>query len=290
MEEFSIPASLLRIPDPPQRLFIRGNFPITEKYLCVVGSRKNSEYGKEACENLIKNLAGRSITIVSGLALGIDCISHQAALKYSLPTIAFPGSGLGDRALYPPTNINIAHNIISSGGCLLSEYDDTVIGTPWAFPARNRLMSGLSDAVLVIEAKKRSGTLITARMALDYNKTLCVVPGPINSLNFEGSNALIRLGASPILNSDDILEALNMTPSLFDPRPKKDLGVIMEKLRETCSENELILISNLFEPKSREELSEIIDMPIYEINVALTLLELKELITESAGKIHFKLL
>src|SRR5581483_1684124 len=118
------PELLKQIPDPPEKLRIIGDIPRTEKYLCVVGSRKYSDYGKAACEKLIEGLRGYSITIISGLALGMDAIAHRAALNAGLPTIAIPGSGLGEKVLYPSMNRNLGYHIVESGGALISEFED----------------------------------------------------------------------------------------------------------------------------------------------------------------------
>ncbi|MES3005459.1 MAG: DNA-processing protein DprA, partial [Patescibacteria group bacterium] len=133
------------------------------KFLCVVGSRQYTSYGKELCISLIKSLAGRPVIIISGLALGIDGIAHQTALDVGLPTIAVPGSGLHPNVLYPRSHLHLAEKIIEKGGLLASEYEPQIRASPWSFPMRNRIMAGLSHAVLIIEAEENSGTLVTAR-------------------------------------------------------------------------------------------------------------------------------
>src|SRR3989338_6479284 len=150
---------LLEINDPPKSLRIIGKLPKTEKYLCVVGSRKYSEYGKNVCEKLIEGLRGYSITIVSGLALGMDAIAHRAALKAGLPVVGVPGSGLDEKVLYPVTNRNIAKEIVASGGALISEFPDDYRPHLYSFGQRNRIMAGMSHATLIVEAELRSGTL-----------------------------------------------------------------------------------------------------------------------------------
>ncbi|NCU28960.1 MAG: DNA-protecting protein DprA, partial [Candidatus Moranbacteria bacterium] len=171
------PPQLLEIPQPPKNLYIRGKLPDPDlTYLAIVGSRNYTSYGKDICEKLIKGLKGYPIVIVSGLALGIDSIAHKMALSVGLKTIAFPGSGLSDKAIYPKTNIFLAQEIIENDGCLISEFEPDFISTLYSFPQRNRLMAGMSKAVLIIEAEEKSGTLITARLALDYNKDVLAVP------------------------------------------------------------------------------------------------------------------
>ena len=178
---------LLEIPEPPEKLYYRGALPDDDTVLlAVVGSRKYSHYGKEACEQVVKGLRGYDITIVSGLALGIDSIAHRSALDAGLKTIAVPGSGLDDDALYPREHLQLAREIVEKGGALVSEYEPDFKATTWSFPRRNRIMAGLSKAVLVVEAERPSGTLITARLALDYGRDVFAVPGSIFSETSRG--------------------------------------------------------------------------------------------------------
>jgi DNA processing protein len=202
---------LKEIPEYPQTLQIRGSLErITGTTLItIVGSRKCTPYGKQVCEMLIKGLAGYPVTIVSGLAYGIDAIAHQAAIDNGLPTIAFPGSGLDWNVLYPKQNRKLAEDTLRSGGVLLSEFENHVSAAPWNFPLRNRLEAGIADMVIVIEAASKSGTLITARIGTEYNKTVGAVPGPITSPTSAGANWLLKLGAVPVTNSQDILRELN---------------------------------------------------------------------------------
>ena len=160
------PAQLLEIPQPPKRLWLRGSLPPAgTKYLAVVGSRAMTRYGQEACERLIAGLAGYPISVVSGLALGIDTCAHKAALAAGLHTLVLPGSGLDDAVLYPRSNRPFAKEILKAGGGFLSEYPPDESSRVYYFPERNRLMVGLSDAVLAIEAGAKSGTVFTARLA-----------------------------------------------------------------------------------------------------------------------------
>ena len=204
-EEF--PPALLEIPQVPEKLFVAGELPNPSEYyyLSVVGSRKYTSYGKEVCERIISGLAGYPICIVSGLAMGIDGIAHRAALDAGLRTIAVPGSGLDQSVIYPRTHLGLAKEIIENGGTLLSEYEPDFRATPWSFPQRNRIMAGLSQGVLIIEAEEKSGTLITARMALDYNRNVFTVPGPIFSATSKGTNNLLRQGATPIPSAKNFL-------------------------------------------------------------------------------------
>lgn len=207
-----IPKLLSEIPDTPTYLYIRGTLPELKNTIVVtiVGSRKYSKYGKHVCQQLIAGLQGYPFVIVSGLAIGIDTIAHQTALEVGLPCIAIPGSGLHDDVLYPRRNKLLAQRIIKNGGCLLSEYQPDFKATRWSFPKRNRMMAGISHAVLVIEAQKKSGTLITANLALEYGREVLVVPGAISDHRFDGGNNLIQQGAYPITSAQDILRYFNI--------------------------------------------------------------------------------
>ncbi len=273
------PPLLNEINDPPKSLRILGELPKTEKYLAVVGSRKYSEYGKAICEKLIEGLSGYSITIVSGLALGIDSIGHKAALKAGLPTIAIPGSGLSEKVLYPSSHRNLAKEIIENGGCLISEFDDDHEAYPHDFPRRNRIVAGMSHATLIIEAELQSGTLITSKLATEYNRDVLTVPNSIFSKTSEGPHMLLRLGATPITSSADIISALGLTPhdNLFEKRDYKN-----------CSTDEHEIISLLSEPRSRDEIIRLIGKPVYATQTVLATMEIKGLIEESMGELHLK--
>jgi DNA processing protein len=277
LQKKDFPPLLTEINDPPKSLRIVGEIPKTEKYLAVVGSRKYSEYGKAVCEKLIEGLSGYSITIVSGLALGIDSIGHKAALKANLPTIAIPGSGLSEKILYPSSHKELAKQIVESGGCLLSEFSDDIPGYPSNFPQRNRIIAGMSHATLVIEAELQSGTLITSKYAIDYNRDVFTIPNSIFSKTSEGPHMLLRLGATPITQSSDIISALGLKPhdNLFKENDYKD-----------CSSDEHEIIDLLSEPLSRDEIIRKLDKPVYVTQTILATMEIKGLIEESMGEIH----
>jgi len=273
----NFPDLLKEIPDAPKHLYIRGQLPPEGTvFLAVVGSRKYSNYGKDVCEELIAGLAGYPIAIISGLALGIDSIAHRAALKAGLPTVAVPGSGLNDNVLYPASNFGLAQEILKSGGALLSEFEPDFKATVWSFPKRNRLMAGLVRATLIIEAGERSGTLITARLALDYNRDVFVVPNSIFAEGSVGSNRLIRQGAMPVTSSDDILNELGINiESVQGPSLHKD-----------CSPDERGVLEILSDPLSRDELIRALGMETSKANQLLTVMEIKGLIKEELGMIR----
>jgi DNA processing protein len=271
------PPLLNEINDPPKSLRIIGKLPQTEKYLAVVGSRKYSEYGKTVCEKLIEGLKGYSITIVSGLALGIDSIGHRAAIKAGLPTIAIPGSGLSEKVLYPHSHKHLAKEIVDRGGCLLSEFTDDYPSYPGNFPQRNRIIAGMSHAVLVIEAELKSGTLITSKYAIEYNRDVFTVPNSIFSKTSEGPHMLLRLGATPVTQSSDIVSALGLKlkENLFEKKDYKD-----------CSSDEHEVINILNEPLSRDEIIRRLGKPVYVTQTILATMEIKGVIEESMGEIH----
>lgn len=279
LEKSKFPKSLLEIPEPPEELYIAGNLPSEDyTYLCIVGSRKFTSYGKEACEKIIEGLKGYPIVIVSGLALGIDSIAHKKALSVGLKTLVFPGSGLSPSAMYPKTNALLAEEIVKDGGCLISEFDPDFKATLWSFAKRNRLMSGISKAVLIIEAEEKSGTMITARLAIEYNRDVLAVPGSIFSPNSKGTNKLIRLGAVPVTSSYDVLDALGFNI-------EKDT-VHQAKLFEDLSDEEQSVLKALREPLPKDELIKKLKLPIHEANTLLSVLEIKGLIKEELGEIR----
>lgn len=279
LSQEKIPPQLLEIPQPPKVLYVRGEIPSQEMvYLAVVGSRKYTSYGRDICEKLIRGLKGYPIVIVSGLALGIDSIAHKTALEIGLPTVAFPGSGLDNSVIYPRTNINLARDIVNSGGCLISEMEPSTRATLYSFPQRNRLMAGISKAILIIEAEEKSGTLITARMAVDYNRDVLAVPGSIFSGNSKGTNSLIRQGATPITSSEEILDALGFSI-------EKNKQSEEEKYAD-CGEDEKTIINLLHEPMERNELVRMSGMDIAKANALLSIMEIKELIKEELGEIR----
>jgi DNA processing protein len=279
VENKDMPQKLLEIPDPPKHLYIRGSeWNSKHRFLCIVGSRSYTSYGKQVLENLVAGLAGFPITIVSGLAMGIDAMSHVEAMKNGLGVIAIPGSGLDDNALYPAINRNLAHEILSYGGCLVSEFEPQCTSMIHMFPRRNRIMAGISDAVLIIEAEIKSGTLITARLATEYNKDVLTVPGSIFNLTSEGPHLLMTMGATPVRTSKDILEALHLA-TLESP-------VIREHIYEGLSENEKDIIDLLREPLKKDVLISSMKRPASEILSALMLLEIKGLVKEEYGEIR----
>lgn len=205
------PKLLKEIKDAPKILYYSGKLPQTnENCFAIVGTRLCSSYGKEIALEISGGLSEAGITIVSGLAPGIDTFSHQAVVERNKRTIAVLGTGLDEESIYPKENIELSRKILETGGCLISEYPPGTRGTRFTFPQRNRIISGLSLGVLVIEAKQKSGALITADYAFRQKRKVFAVPGPIHSLNSKGPHYLIKKGAKLVESADDILKSFNL--------------------------------------------------------------------------------
>ncbi|KKW18658.1 MAG: protecting protein DprA protein, partial [Parcubacteria group bacterium GW2011_GWB1_50_9] len=202
------PLLLAQIPNPPFILYGTGRATLFESQipLGVVGSRKPTSYGIQATETITETLARAGACIISGLALGIDAIAHRTAVEAGGATIAVLGSGIDNESLYPPSNQGLARRITESGGAVISEYPPGTPALKEHFPARNRIISGLSKGILVVEAQEKSGALITARFALEQNRDVFAVPGSIFSLSSKGTNALIQEGAKLVSCGEDILK------------------------------------------------------------------------------------
>lgn len=207
------PDILGRIPSPPTELFWLGAHPgalLGHPRVAIVGSRKVTAYGRAVTERLAGELAKQGVVIVSGLALGVDSIAHQATLDAGGLTIAVLPASLDQ--IYPASHLNLARQIVANGGCLISEYPTRTEAFPSNFIARNRLVSGLANVLLITEAAKNSGTIHTAGFALDQGRTVMAVPGNINSPGSEGCNNLIKSGATPVTSVSDIFFALGLDP------------------------------------------------------------------------------
>jgi len=277
------PPLLREIPQVPESLNYRGVLPPSDmKLLAVVGSRKYSTYGKQVIEHLISGLKGFDVGIISGLALGVDSLSHEAALRHGLYTLAVPGSGIDDEVIYPARHKSLAKQILENNGGLLSEFAPTFTATKWSFTQRNRIMAGITHATLMIEATEKSGTLITARMATDYNRELLVVPGNIFSGNCAGTHQFLKLGATPVTHAHDILYALGLDP---EKGPQKALP--FEDL-SSLSPEEQTIYNTLNEPSDTDTLLRASGLPLSQANALLMQMEMKGLII-SENNIYRKL-
>lgn len=205
----AFPASLRQIPDPPLLLYYRGELACySAPGVAIIGARRASRLGCEIACTLAMTLAAAGVTVISGLALGIDSAAHRGALlaDAGTTTIAALGSGLG--FVQPVTNTPLAESIVASGGLLVSEYSPMTRARPYHFPERNRIISGLAEVVVVVEANERSGSLITARLALEQGRDVLAVPGPVSAANSRGVNSLLKQGAGLVDCAEDVFNAL----------------------------------------------------------------------------------
>jgi len=280
----SFPTRLKEIPEPPVKLYARGDFSCLKssdtKFLCVVGTRRASQYGVDACRSIVEGLRGQDIIIISGLAIGIDTVAHESALRAGLKTVAVVCSGLDWSVLYPRQNERLAKEIVAAGGVIVSEFDGTYRPHNFNFPQRNRIMAGISDATLVVEALPASGTLITARLTLDYNRDVLAVPGSIFSTQSVGTNKLIAGGAVPITSSKDILEFFNINDS------ENSTTKAVENLLEHCSPLEKQIFELLASPLHRTEIFNGIKENAQAVSIAISNLEITGLITLSGDLIR----
>lgn len=277
IEDKFYPKLLKEIYSPPLVIYYYGNLSQPKLPIAIVGSRKFSSYGKRVTEQLAGELAQAGFTIVSGLALGVDAIAHQAALKNKGNTIAILGSGLGK--IYPASNINLARQIVASGGTVMSEFAPTMPGLKQNFPQRNRIISGLSLATIVTQAAAKSGSLITAHFGLEQNREVFAVPADIYRHDSAGTNNLIKMGAKLITSTAEIVE---------------ELGLILEVAQHKNSytpENEAEkTILNILDKNevSIDKISLESKLNISEISANLTALELKGIIKQLANKNYIR--
>lgn len=244
-DQSNFPDKLRLIPSPPSSLFVRGDISALAKKptVSIVGSRAVSSYGKEITHKLAFSLAAKGICIVSGLALGTDAIAHRAAIEVGGYTAAVLPSST--EKVYPATNRQLAKQILDSGGALLSEYEGEMESFRSNFIARNRLVAGLADVLLITEAGERSGTLHTANFALDQGKTVMAVPGNITSPTSKGTNNLIKAGAIPVTSVDDVLQALGITDKPAEQleilAANKEEETILELLKTGVTDSSVLL-------------------------------------------------
>jgi DNA processing protein len=278
---------LLQLHDIPKEIHVQGSLPditldeygrATPRILTVVGSRKNTAYGRQALETLLSSLEGQDVVIVSGLALGIDALAHKSALNNKLLTISVPGSGLDKKVLYPSTHKSLAQEILSKGGALISELPHDTPAAPWTFPMRNRIMAALSDAVLFIEAEEKSGTLITARQALELGRDIGAVPGDMFSPTSYGTNMLIREGASPITSSQDLFDLLHLS--------KSDDTTEENSQTKNYTQHEAIIMETLREPLDKDALFAATKLSFEDFIAAFSNLELNKQLEETFGEVR----
>jgi DNA processing protein len=246
----SFPPLLAAIHDPPPRLFLRGSSDVAlldRPAVAVVGARACSSYGRSVTRSLARDLAAAGLVVVSGLARGIDGEAHRGALDGSGATVAVLGCGV-DRD-YPAAHAELARRICETGGLVVSEYEAGIEPAPWRFPARNRIIAGLCRATVVIEARERSGALITADFALEEGREVLAVPGEITSMLSVGTNALLRLGATPVTCAADVLEVFGIEPAIAERAPVGAIAdALLAKLGEGALTADELLRSSAIDP------------------------------------------
>lgn len=277
-EDAAYPAALAQVAAPPPLLYVKGRISAADDWsIAVVGTRSPTSYGKEAARRLVGDLAASGLTIISGLAIGVDTLAHATTIEQGGRTLAVLASGLDQ--VYPERNRALAEQIIANGA-LVSEFPLGVKPIPQLFPVRNRIISGLALATLVVEAGARSGALITAQYALDQGRDVFAVPGPIFSRMSAGTNQLIRDGAGLATCGQDLLEALNLSAAASQQE-------VQAALPDDPTEAALMRLIS-YEPQHVDELGRQCDLPIAAVSGALAVLELKGLVRQ-AGAMQYVL-
>ena len=244
------PNCLRTIPSRPKELYLRGNLNLAAPCVAIVGSRIPSAYGKQVCQDIAAGLARAGVCIVSGMAPGIDTISHKTALECGGLTIGVIGTGLDEDSFFPKPNLDLAQKIVDTGGCLISEYPAGFKATHYSFPQRNRIIAGLSLAVIVVEAREKSGSLLTAEWGRKQHKLVFSVPGSIYSANSKGCNWLLKNGASACDSALDVLTALGIAP--LPRRPRQARKTRTSKRSSTASKTaRWTLMRSFWRPSSR---------------------------------------
>lgn len=275
------PALLRTIPDPPNILFYRGQLsPRDQLSIAIIGTRHATQYGKDQATRISYGLAQAGFTLVSGLARGIDAIAHETALRNKARTIAVLANGLD--SIYPPENQELAQNIVKEGGLLLSEQPPCMPPKRGMFPQRNRLISGLSLGVLVIEAARRSGTLITARHAAEQGRDVFALPGPVQSRVSQGCHQLIRDGAILTQCAEDIIESLG--PMVQDAKIAPDRTIRRPAELQLNEQETTVLNSIEFDATDIDRIIHRSGLPVARVLSTLSVLESKHLVRRSSGR------
>jgi len=279
IKDKNYPLPLKKIKDPPRVLYFLGKIQEKENCLAVVGTRRCSSYGKEAAFKIVSDLVESGLTIVSGFAPGIDTIAHKTAIEKGKRTIAVLGTGLDRKSIYPKENLKLVEKMLESGGALISEFKPGTHGTKYTFPKRNRIISGLSLGVLVIEARLRSGSLITAEYAKEQKRKIFALPGPIFSQTSKGCHFLIKNGAKLVESAEDILEELGMNK----------LRVKKEKVEGKTSQESLILEALKEGALNIEKIIEKTKLSPSRVASLLSILEIEGKVKNLGGNIFSKI-
>ena len=270
------PENLRHVADPPPVLFTRGRIVAADATaVALVGTRRATPYGRAVAETLARDLARSGVTVVSGLAKGVDTVAHHAALNAGGRTIAVLGNGLDQ--VYPASNASLAQKIVQDdAGALVSEFAPGIPPDAVNFPRRNRIISGLSALTVIIEAGERSGALITADFALEQGRDVLTVPGSIFSPGSAGTNQLLKQGATPVTCAEDILEILGATQSSPVARHVPELG----------GDETMVWQALTPEPCHLDQLASGLQMPTAELSATLTVLELKGLVRQVGSMLY----
>ncbi len=279
IEDENYPEKLKEIESPPLVIFTNKALPEQTLSIAIVGTRKPTPYGRTIARKFAMELASRNINIVSGLALGIDAEAHRGALEANGETTAVIGTGLD--TIYPPENKKLWEKIFQEG-YIISEFPPGTLPLAHNFPRRNRIIAGLSEAVLVVEAPIKSGALITANFALESGRDVMAIPGPIYSEASKGTNTLIKEGAIPVTSVEDILEALSYKTTLPVQSHKRAKHQKREDKESRYTEYEDIL-KLLESPLHIETISEKLNSPVNEVLTLLTKLKIKGLVEQKPG-------
>lgn len=269
---------MLNIKTYPQKLYYEGNKKLLNhsKIVAIVGSRDCSEYGRKHARIFAKKLAENNICVISGLAIGIDAAAHYGAMYEKGRTIAVLGGGLND--VYPKDNIWLYNEILNNNGCVITEYMDNEETLVSGFPQRNRLISGIADAVLVVEAEYRSGSKITARYAKEQGKRLYCIPSNIDSKNGIGTNELILNGAIMVTNAIQIVQDLYNYNLNKNNKYKQQIIQVSEEYRDIYS-----LLNK--KEMSSDEISRLLNKSVSEVNSILTIMEIEGYIQKDSGNL-----
>jgi DNA processing protein len=270
------PPLLREIAKPPSPLYVRGDAAIlaSEMAIAVVGTRMMTRYGRMAIRRMVPEWCRAGALIVSGLALGVDTEVHAAVLDCGGKTAAVLASGVDDARISPSSNRPLAHRMLKAGNAILSEYPEGAMPYPQRFPARNRIVAGIAQATVVIEAPAKSGALITAYSALDADRDVFAVPGPIDSPASEGCNALIAKGAIPLLGAETLFAHYGMTATAQDPLP------LAAELSGTAQKVHAILKKA---PSTIDGIATELDMPTSHISTTIVELEMMGLLSSENG-------
>jgi len=272
------PCLLKQIADPPKVLYYKGNWDahLFDQCLAVVGSRRMTSYGRHVTDELVSGVATAGVTIVSGFMYGVDAQAHRATVSRKGKTIAVMPCGID--LIHPAYQEELYEQILATGGLILSEFETDFPPASWTYPRRNRIVAGLSQATLVIEAARNSGSLITAHYTKDNKRTLFAVPGPLTSSVSEGCLELIREGAAMAMGADDILVEYGLMSSAHPPNnsPCPPLSAFEKNIVAYLAE----------EPREIDTLSRLTNVPASELGATLSLMELEGVVREEEGKYY----